>query len=148
MSGTDHENNNSMSSANRYPSPPTYEALERSICGYEMDMQSKFKTVLKTALFTETLPGGHVRLLVFPKPCYILEGWDICLEGVWGFVSFPPASAYKNLSFWAITSHHKCPHKGFSLLPITPAPEDLALHVMKLIPPLYFSVHSDLFVLM
>lgn len=61
---------------------------------------------------------------------------------------FPPASVEKNLSFVAIMSHHKCPHKGFALLPITPAPEDLTLNAVKLIPLLYFSVYHDLFLLM
>lgn len=48
-------NNNSISSANRYSSPPTYEALERSISGYKKDVQSKFHTVLKTAVLANTL---------------------------------------------------------------------------------------------
>ena len=52
MCDTDHEKNNGISSANTRFSPPnyTYEELEGSISAYKKDMQSKFKTVLKTAV--------------------------------------------------------------------------------------------------
>lgn len=109
MHDTDHNNGNSR--ANTYFSLPnhTYEELERSINAYKKDMQSKFKTVLKTTVVANIL---HYQCIssccFFPEPCYILQGWDICL-GSGGSVSSQPPLSCRYLSSWAIISHRKCP---------------------------------------
>lgn len=88
MHDTDHNNGNSR--ANTYFSLPnhTYEELERSINAYKKDMQSKFKTVLKTTVVANILPTlpVHIKLLFlswamlhFARMGHLFGEWGECV---------------------------------------------------------------------
>lgn len=115
---TGHENNNGISSANTYVSPPnhTYEELERSISAYKKDMQYKFKAVLKTAVFANSLhQQRRSRCWFFPSHATICKDGTLFREGE--VVSFPPPPlSCRYLCSWATISHHKCPRAKVSSL--------------------------------
>lgn len=126
---TGHENNNGISSANTYFSPPnhTYEELERSISAYKKDMQCKFKAVLKTAVFANSL-HQQCRSSCWFFPSHATNYKDgTFVWGGWGSI-FPPTSSKLQVSLllgYNISSQMSLGKGFFSLLPIRPLPGDL-----------------------